>query len=141
MARKPRTKKRNASSSNSPEAGRGRTRAATARSSEQAENRGASGRFQPGRSGNPGGRPKELGEVKELARAHTVAAIQRLAEWMLSDNPKASVAAASILLDRGWGKATQPISGEDGKPIDINLNEVRGAIAGKLSRIASRSAA
>src|SRR5215471_18470770 len=67
------------------------------------------GGFVKGRSGNPGGRPKELAEVRELARTYTQAAIQRLAEWMASDDPRASVAASTALLDRGWGKATQPM--------------------------------
>jgi Family of unknown function (DUF5681) len=32
--------------------------------------------FQKGRSGNPGGRPKVVAEVKELARQHTGKAIE-----------------------------------------------------------------
>lgn len=74
-------------------------------------------KFKKGQSGNPGGRPKDLAKVKELAQEHTVEAIERLAFWMRSNDPKASVAAANALLDRAWGKATQPISGEDGKPL------------------------
>ena len=34
--------------------------------------------FQKGRSGNPGGRPKVVAEVKELARKHTGKAIETL---------------------------------------------------------------
>ena len=33
-------------------------------------------KFKPGQSGNPGGRPKGFAEVRELAREHTVAAIE-----------------------------------------------------------------
>ena len=71
-------------------------------------------KFEKGKSGNPGGRPKEDNEVKRLARTHSKAAIRRLAFWMKSDNPKASVQAAQALLDRGYGKAAQAIehSGE-----------------------------
>ena len=70
--------------------------------------------FQKGQSGNPGGRPKEDDEVKRLARAQTVEAIKRLTYWLKSDNAKASVAAATALLDRGYGKPRQEIehSGE-----------------------------
>ena len=72
--------------------------------------------FQKGQSGNPGGRPKEIAEVKELAREHMPAAIEALASIM--NNPKASdaarVSAASALLDRGYGKAPQHIDAEIG---------------------------
>lgn len=73
--------------------------------------------FEKGKSGNPGGRPKENAEVRKLAREHTSEAIKRLVDWMRSDNAKASVSAANALLDRGWGKAPQALTGEDGGPI------------------------
>lgn len=78
--------------------------------------------FVKGQSGNPGGRPKELKEVIELARTHTEASVKRLAFWMASDDPRASVAAAQALLDRGWGKAVQPQehSGPNGGPIPFD---------------------
>jgi hypothetical protein len=73
-------------------------------------------RFQPGVSGNPGGRPKEDAEIKRLARQQTKHAIARLAEWMRSDNAKASVTASVALLDRAWGRPTQAVTGPDGGP-------------------------
>ncbi len=73
--------------------------------------------FPKGKSGNPGGRPKENAEVKELAKAYTAQAIERLAHWMQSDNAKASVAAANALLDRGWGKPAQALTGPDGEKL------------------------
>lgn len=68
--------------------------------------------FKKGRSGNPGGRPKEQHDVKELAREYSTEAVERLAAWMRSDNAKASVAACATLLDRAYGKATQHIQAE-----------------------------
>lgn len=68
-------------------------------------------KFKKGKSGNPGGRPKEDGDVKKLARKHTTEAVETLAKWMRSDNAKASVSASQALLDRGYGRPIQAIEG------------------------------
>jgi hypothetical protein len=47
-------------------------------------------RFRRKQSGNPGGRPKVLGEVREPARVHTAAAIQTLVSIMCNEPPPAS---------------------------------------------------
>ena len=60
--------------------------------------------FEKGKSGNPGGRPKENKEVKELARKYTKEAISRLVFWMRSNEPRISLQASQALLDRGYGK-------------------------------------
>lgn len=67
--------------------------------------------FKPGVSGNPGGKPKGLAEMQELCRSHTVESIDAILKVMRSDTaqPAAIVAGANSILDRGWGKATQPI--------------------------------
>ena len=90
----------------------------------------AHGRFQPGKSGNPGGRPKEIGRVKELARVHTEEALSTLAAIMRdSKSPAAArVRAAECLLDRGWGRPTQPLAGDAEEPpvgIEISREELR----------------
>ena len=65
--------------------------------------------FRKGQSGNPGGRPKETGHVRELARQHTGESIATLAAIMgdKSENARARVAAAEALLDRAWGRPAQ----------------------------------
>ena len=60
-------------------------------------------------SGNPKGRPKEDEEVKAAAREYTVESIDRLAFWMRSDDPRASVMASDKLLNRGWGKPNKDV--------------------------------
>ena len=86
--------------------------------------RGASGRWLPGASPNPGGRPAALSEVRELARQHTATAIAKLVK--IAEHGKsemACIAAATALLDRGWGKPTQPIAGDDEMP-PVNIEAI-----------------
>jgi len=78
--------------------------------------------YKPGESGNPNGRPKVNAYVRDLARAHTEAAINALAEAL--KNERTSVAAATALLDRGYGKPVQEIVGADGGPL-LGSIEVR----------------
>jgi hypothetical protein len=83
--------------------------------------------FEPGQSGNPGGRPKVIAEVRDLARAYTVEAIEALAGITrdLDASAPARVAAATALLDRAWGKAPQAITGEGGEGPVLTSIEVR----------------
>ena len=81
-----------------------------AQNSASERGRKAPGRpFVAGQSGNPGGRPKALKGVEEAARAHTTRALAVLVEVMNSKKSPAVARnqAASILLDRGWGKPKQ----------------------------------
>jgi Family of unknown function (DUF5681) len=60
------------------------------------------GRWQPGQSGNPKGRPSTKGPVETLAREHTEDAVRTLVELMRHGVPDAvKGAAANALLNRG----------------------------------------
>lgn len=94
--------------------------------------------FPPGNSANPGGRPKlpeDVKHVRELARQYTAEAIATLASVMADGSGPAKVAAVKELLDRGWGKSAQPITGEGGEgsvQLGVTLNVV--GVAGKSTK-------
>lgn len=77
-----------------------------------------------GQSGNPSGRPKKVlpsgKTISEAAIEHAEQALQTLADILV--NPQASesarVSAANSLLDRGFGKPTQTLAGDDESPLN-----------------------
>ncbi len=85
--------------------------------------RGRGRPFKKGQSGNPGGRPKAIAEVRDLAREKTKKAIEGLAS--IADDtkapPAARVAAYNSLLDRGWGRPAQTISGDPDEPFKLTV--------------------
>jgi hypothetical protein len=63
---------------------------------------------------------KSLTEIRSLARSHTKTALNVLVGIMRSKDATAAarVSAANAILDRGWGKATQPVGNDDG-PLEL----------------------
>src|SRR5687768_2107957 len=97
-----------------------------AENSQKTARRGQGRPFKPGQSGNPGGRPKlppEIVELRALARQHTPAAVTAIIAVMGDQKAPASarVAAASEILDRGWGRAPATLehSGPSGGAIPL----------------------
>lgn len=78
--------------------------------------------FKPGQSGNPTGRARVTlangMTLREMAREHTEVALQALIDVAsgAESSDSAKVAASIALLDRGWGKPTQPVGGDDESP-------------------------
>lgn len=81
-------------------------------------------------AGNAGkGRPKgalnkATHDVKEAARIHGPRALEVLSSLMESAaNEAARIAACKEILDRAYGKATQPIANEEGKAFILQMIE------------------
>jgi hypothetical protein len=81
-------------------------------------------------SANPGGRPVgSLRELAELCRQHGPMAVATLVEIAQHGGQESDrIAASKVLLDRGYGKATERVelSGPDGGP--LNVRELSDAV-------------
>lgn len=94
--------------------------------SQISHQREKSGRFVPGYSGNPGGRPRDEARVADLARFYTSEAIDTLVELMRNaSDDRVRGTAAQALLDRGWGKARQELAHETKDPQEEYLDVLR----------------
>jgi hypothetical protein len=62
-----------------------------------------------------------LNRASSYARGHTEKALTTLVKIMEDEEapPTARVTAANSILDRGWGKPAQPISGDPDNPVNI----------------------
>jgi hypothetical protein len=65
-------------------------------------------------------------DLRSLARGHTKLCIKVLAGIVSQEAvpPAARVSAAQALLDRGWGRAPQLLSGEDGGGIQVIIRQI-----------------
>lgn len=67
-------------------------------------------------------------DLRSLARGYTAASVQRLGAWATARpgtiDEDIQIRAIGMLLDRGWGKPTQPIAGEDGGDIKFTIRTI-----------------
>jgi hypothetical protein len=69
---------------------------------------------------------KAAADIRSLARAHTETGIKVLAQIVGSSKAPAAARVIAIkeLFDRGWGKAPQQLTGEDGGDIRITIRQI-----------------
>lgn len=79
--------------------------------------------FQPGKTGNPGGRPKKTEEERTLeamCKEKTPEALATILTIMTGGtNERAQLSAAQYVIDRGWGKAKESIELSGGVTLSI----------------------
>ena len=84
---------------------------------------GAGKPFVKGVTGNPGGRPKRTPEELDLVaacKAKTPAALIVIENIMKNgENERNKLAAATAIIDRAYGKPTQPIAGDPDRPLQV----------------------
>jgi hypothetical protein len=77
-------------------------------------------KFEAGNPGRPKGTPNAIpAKIRALCLKAAPEAIAELKRLMLDKNPAIRLAAAKELLDRGIGKAAQPIVGADEAPVEV----------------------
>ena len=111
--------------------------------------RATNGRFIPGWSGNPGGRPRVLGDLQAVAREHTEEALQTLLEVMRDPHAPAAarVQAANSMLDRAYGRPPQAIQvgnpqgegGEAARTREFMLAFARAEVAAEAALARSKA--
>lgn len=101
--------------------------AKTTRPAESSKKQPRGKPFQPGQSGNPGGRKPKTDEERTLeamCRDRTQDALAVLLDIMENgEQERNRITAAMAVIERGHGKAVQPttIGNPDGSKMDMNL--------------------
>jgi hypothetical protein len=70
------------------------------------------GHFLPGVSGNPTGRPKGAGAIRDLARQYLPAALAKIGALIENPDPRVALAASQEIVNRVFGKPVQSVAAE-----------------------------
>ena len=81
--------------------------------------------WKPGQSGNPNGRPKPEVDIAALARVHGPKCIDVVARMLSDKDGKLRLAAATALLDRGFGRPNQSVDVNTTSVLELHLVAAR----------------
>ena len=95
------------------------------------------GMLKPWPKGNKlgGQRPGRYQETQQLARSHSLEAVQTLVERLRDPDGRIAVVAANSILERAWGKVREA-KPEEHKVASIDLSKLNGAELDLLLRLA-----
>lgn len=79
--------------------------------------------FQPGNKMAVGNKGSKYNDTVALARSHSIAAVQTLAERLHDPDGRIAVVAANSLLERAWGKVKEA-KPEDAQQASIDLSSL-----------------
>lgn len=83
--------------------------------------------------------PDTAWQLRNYCRAYTLEAIEKLALLMRCNDPKLALTAASLILDRGWGKPVQQMEvGQPGDFTDLTDEQLEQFIAETNKTIEAR---
>ena len=80
--------------------------------------------IQPGEVRNPGGRSGQYQETIQLARQHSVAAMEKLIALMDSADDRVALVAQQAVLERAWGKPKEFDPNDEKPPIRVDLSKL-----------------
>ncbi len=69
--------------------------------------------FQPGQSGNPGGRPRKIKEAEDILLENLKKATEKLSKLVDSEDDRVSLQASVQVVERMLGKAVQKVETKD----------------------------
>lgn len=85
--------------------------------------------FEAGKSGNPGGRPVVVREIKAMAREKAPKAFAKVVALLDSDDERVAFVAAQEILNRAYGKPTQYVDVTERRDITDLTDAELAAIA------------
>lgn len=96
-------------------------------------------RFQPGQSGNPGGKTQTEAEIRRLAQGMSVDALKRIQTIaMETDDERAALVGLGMILDRAFGKPKEIPPSQDDQAGPPDLSSLAGGDLAALRKIVGK---